>query len=173
MTAYGARSAGLRGGVLAAILLFALPCSAGAAVAVGDTAPPLAIQSADGQWQRLQDYHGRVVYLDFWASWCAPCQQALPEYERWYRQWQSRGLTVLAVNLDSDPAAATKLLKRRPLSFPIAFDPKGVWAERYALPTMPSSYLIDRRGIVRKVHGGFRPEDLPMLEALIDKTLGE
>lgn len=158
---------------VALVALSLLVAPVAVAVQAGQAAPPLAVQSPNGQWQRLQDYRGRVVYVDFWASWCAPCRQALPQYERLYRQWQSRGLTVLAVNVDTDIQAAEKMLKRHPLSFPILFDPKGFWAERFGLPAMPSSYLIDRAGIVRQVFQGYRQEDLPMLEAMIDKTLGE
>lgn len=156
---------------LAAVLLLATP--AAWAVNAGEAAPPLAAPGADNQWQRLQDYRGKVVYVDFWASWCAPCRQAMPQYERLYKQWAARGFVVIGVNVDTDREAATKALKRSKVSFPVVFDPLGTWAGRFALPTMPAGYLIGRDGIVRYVHQGFRTEDLPALEALIDKSLGE
>jgi len=156
---------------LVSALLLAAP--AAQAVRVGEPAPPLAAQSADGQWQRLQDYRGQVVYVDFWASWCAPCRQAMPQYERWSRQWSARGLRVIGVNVDTERDAALRALKRNPVSFTVVFDPQGIWPERFGLPTMPSAYLIDRRGIVRHVHAGFRMQDLAALETLIEQMLQE
>lgn len=156
---------------LAVALLLASPASR--AVKAGEPAPPLSAQNAAQQLVGLADYRGKVVYVDFWASWCAPCRQAMPQYDRLYKQWASRGLVVLGVNVDSDRAEADKALKRRPVSFPVVYDPAGAWAERFELPSMPSGYLIGRDGIVRHVHEGFRTSDVPALEALIDKTLGE
>lgn len=159
--------------VAAMTIILALLSPAAIAVQIGQPAPPLAIQGPDGSWQRLQDYRGRIVYLDFWASWCAPCRRALPEYARLERQWKSRGLSVLAVNVDTDSRAARQLLDHVPLGFPVVFDPKGIWAERFDLPTMPTSYLIDRKGIVRRIYAGFRPEELSALESSIDQVLRE
>ncbi len=156
---------------LALALLLASP--AALAVKAGERPPPLVAQNAGQQLLGLQDYRGKVVYVDFWASWCAPCRQAMPQYDRLYKQWASRGLVVLGVNLDSDRDDADRALKRRPVSFPVVYDPAGTWAERFELPSMPSGYLIGRDGIVRHVHEGFRTSDVPALEALIDKTLGE
>jgi len=161
----------LRNTLSALALLLASP--AALAVNAGEPAPPLAAQTADGQWQRLQDARGKVVYVDFWASWCAPCREAMPQYERLYRQWSARGFTVIGVNIDAERAAALRALKRTPVSFPVVFDPAGAWAERFVLPTMPTGYLIGRDGIVRYVHQGYRAQDLPSLEAQIEKTLGE
>ena len=154
-------------------LALMLMSPAGHAVTAGEAAPPLSAPNAAQQPVGLKDYRGKVVYVDFWASWCAPCRQAMPQYDRLYRKWASRGLVVLGVNVDTDRAEADRALKRRPVSFPVVYDPAGSWPERFDLPTMPSGYLIGRDGIVRYVHEGFRTSDVPALEALIDKTLGE
>lgn len=147
--------------------------SAAWAVAVGEPAPPLAAQTADGQWQRLQDWRGKVVYVDFWAAWCGPCREAMPQYERLYRQHGAQGLVILGVNVDTERQPAEAMLKRLKPSFPVVFDPKGQWAERFALPAMPSAYLIDRRGVVRYVHVGYKSQTLPELERKIAEVLAE
>lgn len=157
-------------------LLAAVFCIAAApafALKPGDVPPPLAAPSESGDILGLQNYRGQVVYIDFWASWCAPCREAMPQYDRLYRQWRGRGLTILGVNVDTDRKAAQRALKRTPVSFPVIYDPTGQWPERFDLPTMPSGYLIDRKGRVRHVHAGFRSGDLPALEALIDAALKE
>ncbi|WP_162932670.1 TlpA family protein disulfide reductase [Solimonas sp. K1W22B-7] len=156
---------------LALVLMLASPLSH--AVKAGEAAPPLVAPNAGQQPVSLAQYKGKVVYVDFWASWCAPCRQAIPQYERLYRQWASRGFVVIGVNIDQDRADADRALKRLPVTFPVVYDPSGSWPERFELPTMPTGYLIGRDGIVRHVHEGFRTTDLPALEALIDKTLGE
>lgn len=161
----------IRSLLLSSALLLASPLAA--AVGIGAAAPPLAAQTAHGQWQRLQDHRGKVVYVDFWAAWCGPCREAMPQYERLYRQHRDQGLVIIGVNVDSERAPAAAMLKRVKPSFPIVFDPKGQWAERFALPAMPSAYLIDRRGVVRHVHVGYKRQTLPELEKKMAELLAE
>lgn len=104
---------------------------------------------------RLEDYRGKVVYLDFWASWCAPCRQSLPWMERMHREFGAAGLEIIAVNVDEKPADALRFLKRFPVGFPVVTDRHGEIAALYNVQDMPSSYLIDRRGVVREVQRGF------------------
>lgn len=161
---------------LAALLLLAvavLPLPAALAAEAGAPAPLLVAPDAGGQPLSLQSLRGQVVYLDFWASWCAPCRVAMPHYDRWQRQWAAQGFTVLGVNVDSERRAAEQALKRTPVSFPVVYDPAGQWAQAFKLPTMPSAYLIDRQGRIHTVHAGFREKDLPALEAKIQTLLGE
>jgi len=157
--------------MLAAALLLASP--AVLALNPGEPAPVVATKSTDGQWQRLQDYRGKVVYVDFWASWCAPCRQALPQYERLYRELGPSGFVVLAINVDTEQRLAQRMLKQIPMSFPVILDPQGVLAERFSPPTMPTGYLIDRQGVVRYVHTGYKAEDLPAFETLVRKMVEE
>lgn len=157
--------------MLAAALLLAPVV--GFALQAGAPAPVVAAQSTDGQWQRLQDYRGKVVYVDFWASWCAPCRQALPQYERLYRELAPSGFVVLAINVDTEQRLAQRMLKQIPMSFPVILDPQGVLAERFSPPTMPTGYLIDRQGVVRYVHTGYKAEDLPAFETLVRKMVEE
>ena len=119
----------------------------------------------------LNAYRGRVVYLDFWASWCAPCRKSFPWMNAMQQQYGAHGLSVVAVNLDQDRALADRFLEEMPAEFTVAFDPTGSTAERFDVRVMPSSYLIDRRGEVVAVHRGFRRGDTATLEREIRELL--
>jgi thiol-disulfide isomerase/thioredoxin len=103
----------------------------------------------------LSQFRGKVVYLDFWASWCLPCRESFPWMNRMTSRYRRDGLVVIAVNLDKDRALADKFLKALKPDFTIAFDPKAEVAERYDVQMMPSSYLIDREGRISTQHRGF------------------
>ena len=119
----------------------------------------------------LDDHRGKVIFLDFWASWCPPCLESLPQIERLRNSFPEGEFQVVAVNVDGDPDKARKFLKRHPVSYPSASDPKGLLPKRYALQTMPTSFLIDRSGIVRYVHTGFTRGDLNLLHGRIKQLL--
>lgn len=116
---------------------------------------------------------GRVVYLDFWASWCGPCRQSFPWMQTMKSTYENRGLTVVAVNLDMDRAAADRFLTRFHPTFDVRFDPSGDLAEAYKIRGMPSSVLIDRHGVTRFTHVGFRPVDVRLYEAQVRELLAE
>lgn len=101
-------------------------------------------------------YQGKVVYLDFWASWCAPCRRSFPWMNRMQQKYGEAGLVVIGVNVDSDPAAAREFLQEIPADFRIVYDPEGELAERYQLMGMPTSFVIDRDGKIHGSHIGFR-----------------
>lgn len=126
-----------------------------------------------GDVLQLEEFRGKVVYLDFWASWCGPCRQSLPWMERLRRDLRPLGLEVIAVNVDEDPAEARRFLKRYPVSFPVIGDARGAIATRYDVRDMPSSYLIDRKGVVRHVHRGFNRDDTAGLRARVEALLAE
>jgi thiol-disulfide isomerase/thioredoxin len=107
----------------------------------------------------LTGLRGRVVYLDFWASWCIPCREAFPWMRDIQIAYKREGLAVIAVNLDHDRADADRFLKRFQPNFDVQFDPQGVFAEQFKVVGMPTSVLIDRRGMVRFTHIGFRAVD--------------
>ena len=116
---------------------------------------------------------GRVIYLDFWASWCAPCRQSFPWMEALKKTYEGQGLEIVAVNLDGDRADADKFLKLFHPTFSVRFDPAGGLAEFYKVQGMPSSVLIDRHGVVRFTHVGFKPIDGPAYEAQVRVLLAE
>ena len=121
----------------------------------------------------LAGLQGRVVYLDFWASWCGPCKQSFPWMQSMKAMYETQGLTVIAVNLDAERADADRFLDRFKPTFDVRFDPKGEFAEFYRIEGMPSSVLIDRHGVKRFTHVGFRPEDAPLVEAQLRELLAE
>jgi cytochrome c biogenesis protein CcmG, thiol:disulfide interchange protein DsbE len=114
---------------------------------------------------------GKVVYLDFWASWCVPCRQSFPWMTELQRKLEKDGLVIVAVNLDQERADAEHFLSEFMPSFRVAFDPKGALAERYHVNGMPTSVLIGRDGKALTVHQGFRSKDRDALEQQIRSVL--
>src|SRR5450631_1355088 len=121
----------------------------------------------------LGTLRGRVVYLDFWASWCGPCRQSFPWMQTLKNTYVDRGLTIVAVNLDANRVEAEKFLNQFKPTFEVRFDPDGKLAEIYKIKSMPSSVLIDRHGVARFTHMGFRPVDGAVYEAQLRELLAE
>lgn len=117
----------------------------------------------------LSKYKGKVVYLDFWASWCDPCKRSFPWMNELKKQYGRDGFEIIAVSLDASRKDAEEFLTRIPAKFDVAFDERGKTAESYKLKAMPSSFLIDRQG--RLVHKslGYRNEEKKIIEAKIQQ----
>jgi DsbE subfamily thiol:disulfide oxidoreductase len=118
-------------------------------------APNIIVQSADGASVDLASYHGKVVLVDFWASWCPPCKTSFPALDALYRQYASQGLAVLAVNLDERRRDAEGFLSAHPYQLTLLFDPKGASPVAFGVKGMPSSFLIDKSGRIRFTHMGY------------------
>lgn len=123
------------------------------------SAPAFTLPDRSGETVTLDDLRGKVVYLDFWASWCPPCKVSFPWMGRMHQQYADEGLAVVAVNLDTQRSKARKFLEENPAPFTVLFDPEGKVAERYQLKGMPTSLLIGREGEVLWRHTGFRKEE--------------
>lgn len=121
--------------------------------------------------QKLSDYKGKLVYLDFWASWCIPCRKSFPWMNKIHEKFQKQGLEVIAVNLDKDSQLVSQFLKKYPALFKIAYDSSGNTAEQFHVKGMPTSFLISRDGKLLSVHMGFRKKDIAKLENLIQSNL--
>jgi cytochrome c biogenesis protein CcmG, thiol:disulfide interchange protein DsbE len=119
----------------------------------------------------LAKLRGKVVYVDFWASWCGPCRQSFPWMNRMQKRYGDREFAIVAINLDKSRAASDEFLKESPADFPIAYDPEGQIASAYRLKVMPSSYLIDRAGRIRRHHVGFREQDMREVESSIQSLI--
>ena len=134
----------------------------------GFSAPDFSLELLGGGQVTLSELRGKVVLVNLWASWCPPCRAEMPAIERVYRSYKDLGLVVLGVNTtnqDSESAAAS-FVQEMGLSFPIPLDRSGAVSASYNLRGLPSSYFIDRQGIIRSVVVGG-----PMSEALIQSKV--
>ncbi|HEY8153454.1 MAG TPA: TlpA disulfide reductase family protein [Myxococcota bacterium] len=167
------RRFGSRRGAAALVLAIGLFVGGAAPAAdVGQTAPEFKALALDGGKSiSLAAYRGKVVYLDFWASWCPPCLTSLPLLEKLRKEFPSDQFQILAVNVDQDTDKARKFLERTRVGYPSATDPKGRIPETYGIETMPTSFLIDRNGVIRYVHHGFRKGDVGPLRERIKELV--
>ena len=161
----------LRAIVLAACLSAALPTGA---VGPGSAVPTIAMTRLDGSKGAvsIDRMRGRVVYVDFWASWCAPCKRSFPWMNEMARKYGSRGLTIVAVNVDKKREDAEKFLKMAPAEFTVVYDPAGKSPSAWQVTSMPSSYLVDAAGTVVLVENGFKDERKADVEQHIRAALG-
>ncbi len=135
------------------LALLLLSASAHAGIGKGQRAPDFNLPSLKGPRVSLSSLKGKVVLLDFWAQWCEPCKKELPELDKLAKHYSN--VVILTVNIDKQRDNAEKLAQSLGLSLPVLLDPAGAVAGQYDLPKMPSSYVIDKKGIVRFVHEGF------------------
>jgi peroxiredoxin len=162
-----------RSRIIAAVMLALLLTAPVHALSPGEVAPEVGIVDLQGKPVRLAELRGKVVLVDFWASWCAPCREELPWLEKLYTAQKSRGLEIVAVNQDESIDNARRFLQAHPLSFRVAHDVGGKVADRFSPAKMPSSFLVDAKGKVRFVHAGFRAADAKAIEAEVSKLLAE
>ena len=144
-------------------------CMAATALYEGDLAPPFALPTlGESQLIDLADFNGKVIYLDFWASWCGPCRISLPQIVKLQAELGSDEFEVLAINLDEDEQNALRFLRRFPVNYTVLSDPHGQVAKTYELPGMPSSFVISRAGKISLTHIGFRRGDMSLIRDHIE-----
>jgi cytochrome c biogenesis protein CcmG/thiol:disulfide interchange protein DsbE len=119
----------------------------------------------------LNQYKNKVVYLDFWASWCGPCRKSFPWLNEIQSKYEKEGLVVIGINLDTELDQAKQFLKDVPANFRVFSDPDGKLAEQYKLVGMPSSFVIDGKGKVRHRHVGFKQSNIDEYEKSIESLL--
>lgn len=122
------------------------------------------------QWQ-AQRPAAALTYLDFWASWCGPCQQSFPVMQQWQQRYATQGLRVLTISLDARAEDAQRFLTRVQTELPVQWDPDAILAQHFGVQTMPQSFLLDAQGQVLATHQGFRHKDIPALQSLIEAHL--
>ena len=126
---------------------------------VSGPAPAFTLTTLSGQQQALSQYKGQVVMVNFWATWCGPCQQEMPLLDQMYKKYKPAGFTLIGVNVDKQQPPVKELLARKPVSFPILLDPANQVSKEYHVDEMPSSIIIDRKGEIRYIHRGYKPGD--------------
>jgi peroxiredoxin len=135
-------------------------------------APTFSVPGPDGRAVTLADARGRVVLLNFWATWCAPCREEMPAMDRLFRRFRGEGLTVLAISVDGDGArAVAPFVSQQRLSYPIGLDPTMTVATRYGVRALPSSFLLDRTGRLVALALGPREWDSEAAHAVIAALL--
>jgi peroxiredoxin len=140
----------------------AIVLASGAFAASGDAsgpAPSFTLTTLSGQADGLSQYKGQVVMVNFWATWCGPCQQEMPLLDQMYKKYKPAGFTLIGVNVDKESPAVKELLARKPVSFPVLLDPANQVSKAYHVDEMPSSVIIDRKGQIRYIHRGYKPGD--------------
>jgi peroxiredoxin len=135
-------------------------------------APDFEVPTLGSGALRLSDFTGKVVLVNFWATWCPPCKREMPSIEPLYRRHRARGFAVLAISLDSaDAATVARFVESLGLPFTVGLDPQMAVAQRYAVRGLPSTFLIDRTGSIVGVALGPRDFDSPPAHALVERLL--
>jgi len=119
----------------------------------------------------LSQYEGKVIYLDFWASWCVPCRKSFPWMNQLQQKHEDKDLVIVAINLDKKKSLADAFLLENPANFNIVYDPKGQLAKKFGIKGMPSSVIFDRNGKAVKAHTGFFVKKIDQYEQEIQNTL--
>ncbi|MGZ3427370.1 MAG: TlpA family protein disulfide reductase [Polyangia bacterium] len=145
-----------------------------AGVQKGQRAPEFSLPSLKGSTVALSQLRGKVVLVDFWAQWCEPCKKELPQLDRLSKEYSSKGVVVLAVNIDKQRDNAERMVKQLGLTLDVLLDPAGSVAGSYDLPKMPTSFVVDKKGIVRFVNEGFDgPKDVERFKQELDELVAK
>ncbi len=147
------------------VVVLAVAAAARAEVKPGDKALDFSAATLAGQPLKLSSLRGKVVLLDFWASWCEPCKKELPLLSKMAPRLKQKGIEIVAVNIDDDKAKAAAFVKEKGINLTVVPDAGKQIVGKWEPPKMPSSFVVDKAGTVRAVHGGFEPGDEAKLEA--------
>jgi peroxiredoxin len=138
---------------------------------IGAKAPSFALPDLNGRTISLEQFKGKVVFLDFWAPWCIPCKQELPELDKLYKTYRKDGFEVIGISIDSSEKNVAAFLQKLPLSVYILIDAKNEVSDAYRVSSLPTGIIIGRDGVIHRVHKGFSIESLPIYEKEIDALL--
>lgn len=158
------------------LLGFGLLCLSQSSFALssGQAAPAFTVPASDvNATVQLQDYKGKVIYLDFWASWCPPCAKSFPLLNELRSELNNPAFEVVAINVDAKLADMQGFLAKHPVDFVTAWDKSTKIPEKYEIMGMPTAFLIDKKGVIRHIHAGFRGNDVAGLREKIQQLLQE
>lgn len=155
------------------VLTVAGPSAASAAGLLGAEAPDFALGSLDHGNLRLSEYRGQVVLINFWASWCGACRQAMPRFNDIHDKYARAGLVMLSVNVDDERHRAMHMAQGLSIRFPVLLDQRKDVSRTYGLVKMPLTVLVDRAGVVRFTHSGFNTGDESKILEPLRKLLNE
>ena len=148
--------------------------SSSQAIEVGQTIPHCQATMAGGtSTLDFSNYKGKVILVDFWATWCPPCKKSMPFLNGLQNKLPKDSFEIIAINVDEDTEAAKQLLNDNPIDYQIAFDPQGNCPGVFDVKAMPSSYLVDKTGKVTLIHLGFRDGDEAIIREHISALLSE
>lgn len=136
-------------------------------------APALELDTLDGETMTLEEAGAEVVLVNFWASWCAPCRQEMPELEAMYQNYQDQGLTVWGISVDALPENARHFADEVGVTYPLLLDEDMATAEAWDIRAMPSTFVIDAEGDIRHTELGYAPETMEALEERIRALLAQ
>lgn len=156
----------LQRSLMAAFLLLAAMPRAHA-LSDGDPVPDFSLTALTGDAKNLSAFAGKIVLVNFWASWCAPCREELPQLQRLHSRFQNSDFAVVGINIDKEPANAQRFANLLGITFTTFLDPDHTVIERFKAKAMPSSYLIDRTGTVRQVFYGYNQQKMLAMEAAV------
>ncbi len=137
----------------------ALPALVPAVAAAPTPAPDFVLDSNTGKPIKLSGYKGKVVMINFWATWCGPCRQEWPLLESIYKQYKNQDFMLLGVNVEPDTKPAGEWLKQKPVSFPVLYDVKSEVSAAYRVVGMPTTVWVDKKGFLRASHQSYKPGD--------------
>ena len=149
---------------IAFLALTTLAAPALATPKAGDPAPDFEQSTLAGGKLKLSALHGKVVLVDFWASWCEPCKKELPLLSQLAKRLRPKGIEIVAINVDTKRESVDQFLKAHGVELNVLLDPKGAIAQFYEPPKMPSSFVVDKSGRIRIVNAGFEPGDEKKIE---------
>lgn len=156
-------------GYVAAVIFMSLVCSAASAMRVGDQAPDFVRPDLANRPVQLSEYRGKVVLLNFWATWCPPCREEMPAFSKWQRDYGSDRLKIIGVSMDDDVTSVKEFLGKHPVSYPIVMGDAKLAETFGGVLGLPLSFLINEQGRVVARYQG--QQDLGQIEAALAERL--
>ena len=153
-----------------ALVAWAAPASA---VEAGERAPGFTLPAVDAEAApiALADYRGKVLYLEFWSSWCLPCRRSMPELDALRENWPQERFEVVGLNLDTRRPDAVRFLERVSIGYPNAMDLGGGTARRYGVSALPAAFVINAEGVVELVLKGAQTEDFALINSVVERLV--